>query len=98
VKVLDQLGALLDAEFAALKAGDAEQVMALAGQKLDLVQQLQALAPPEEALQRLIEKNRANGVLARSGLALLNQVLGAGSHYGQGSAPSRVGQFLSKSA
>ena len=98
MSVLDQLDALLDAEFAALKAGDAEQVLALAGQKRSLVQQLQDLSPPREDLQRLIQKNRANGVLARSGLALLNQVLGAGSHYGQGTAPSRVGQFLSKSA
>ena len=92
-----QLSALLVKEEAALRRGDAEAVFLLAGEKEALVVALLADPPPEDLLSELIEKNRANGMLARSGLALLNQVLGNPSSYGQ-DGQSRSGQILSESA
>ena len=93
----DQLAALLVKEEAALRRGDAEAVFLLASEKEDLVIALSDDPPLEDVLRELIEKNRANGMLARSGLALLNQVLGNSSSYGQG-GQSRSGQILSESA
>ena len=92
-----QLAALLVKEEAALRRGDAEAVFLLAAEKEELVDALRQDPPLEGVLNELIEKNRANGILARSGLALLNQVLGNSSSYGQ-EGQSRSGQILSESA
>lgn len=92
-----QLAALLVKEEAALRRGDAEAVFLLAEEKEDLVIALRDDPPAEDVLSDLIEKNRTNGMLARSGLALLNQVLGNSSAYGQ-EAQSKSGQILSESA
>ena len=93
----DQLAALLVEEEAALRRGDAEAVFLLAAEKEALVVALRDDPPTEDVLRELIEKNRSNGMLARSGLALLNQVLGNSSSYGQ-EGQSRSGQILSESA
>ncbi len=92
-----QLAALLVKEEAALRCGDAEAVLLFAAEKNGLILALRNDPPTDEVLSELIEKNRANGMLARSGLALLNQVLGNTSAYGQ-DAQSKSGQILSESA
>ena len=92
-----QLAALLVKEEAALRRGDAEAVFLLAAEKEALVVALRDDPPTEDILRTLIEKNRSNGMLARSGLALLNQVLGNSNSYGQ-EGLSRSGQILSESA
>ena len=92
-----QLAALLVKEEAALRRGDAEAVLLFAAEKNGLILALRTDPPADEVLSELIEKNRANGMLARSGLALLNQVLGNTSTYGQ-DAQSKSGQILSESA
>ncbi len=92
-----QLAALLVKEEAALRRGDAEAVFLLAGEKEALIIALRDDPPSEDVLSELIAKNRTNGMLARSGLALLNQVLGNPSSYGQ-DGQSRSGQILSESA
>jgi hypothetical protein len=93
----DQLAALLVKEEAALRRGDAEAVFLFADQKIELMGALKEHPPSEIQLHQLIQKNRSNGLLARSGLALLNQVLGASSSYGQ-EGVSRAGQILRESA
>ena len=93
----DQLAALLVEEEAALRRGDAEAVLLFADQKNVLMDALKDHPPSEAQLEELIQKNRANGLLARSGLSLLNQVLGASTSYGQ-EGMSRAGQILSESA
>ena len=92
----DQLAALLVREEAALRRGDAEAVLLFSDQKNELMESLKDHPPSEEQLVELVQKNRANGLLARSGLALLNQVLGANTSYGQ-EGVSRAGQILSES-
>ena len=93
----DLLAALLVKEEAALRRGDAEAVFLLAEEKEGLVIALQDDPPAADVLSDLIEKNRTNGMLARSGLALLNQVLGNSNAYGQ-ETHSTSGQILSESA
>ena len=93
----DQLAALLVEEEAALRRGDAEAVLLFADQKISLMEALKEQQPSQQQLVELIRKNRSNGLLARSGLALLNQVLGASSSYGQ-EGVSRAGQILRESA
>lgn len=93
----DKLTALLVEEEAALRRGDAEAVLLFAKHKEELVRSLSEDPPAEAVLSALLEKNRANGLLARSGLALLNQVLGNPSTYGA-DPTDRSGRFLSESA
>ncbi len=92
----DRLAALLVEEATALRHGDAEAVLFLAKEKEDLLVAIKEDPPPAERLRELLASNRDNGLLARSGLALLNQVLGAETGYG----PERQrapGKFLSES-
>jgi hypothetical protein len=92
----DRLAALLVEEATALRHGDAEAVLFLAQQKNELMSALMDDPPPPERIEKLLEMNRNNGMLARSGLALLNQVLGSPSAYGSDRI-SRAGSILSES-
>ena len=92
----DRLAALLVEEATALRHGDAEAVLFLAQQKNDLMSALMDDPPRPEQIEKLLEMNRNNGMLARSGLALLNQVLGSPTAYG-GERLSRAGSILSES-
>jgi hypothetical protein len=96
MSLADRLAALLVEEEVALRHGDAEAVLFLAQQKNELLSSLMEDPPAPERITELLEKNRCNGMLARSGLALLNQVLGSPSAYGS-ERSSRAGSILSES-
>jgi flagellar biosynthesis/type III secretory pathway chaperone len=93
VNSADQLATLLADEEVALRDGDAQALLSLAQHKEVLLKALQSDPPAKEVLLELLQTNRRNGLLARSGLSLLNQVLGATS--GSGIVKARPsGQFL----
>ena len=94
----DRLQDLLSEEQTALRHGDAEAVFALAQEKEELVDQLRQDPPSSERLEALLTDNRRNGLLARSGLSLLNQVLGTVPSYGPEPPKTAAGQFLNESA
>ena len=86
----DKLTALLVEEEAALRRGDAGGA-SFAKRKEELVRSLSEDPPEEAVLSALLEKDRANGLLARR-QALLNQVLGNPSTYGA-DPTDRSGRF-----
>jgi len=92
----DRMAALLVEEATALRRGDAEAVLFLSQQKNELMSLLIDDPPSAERIEELLEMNRDNRMLARSGLALLNQVLGSPSAYG-GERKAQTGSILRES-
>ena len=96
MSLADRMAALLVEEATALRHGDAEAVLFLAKQKNELMSSLLEDPPPAERIEELLEMNRDNRMLARAGLALLNQVLGSSSAYG-GERKTQTGSILRES-
>ena len=96
MSLADRMAALLVEEATALRHGDAEAVLFLAKQKNELMSLLLEDPPPVERIEELLEMNRDNRMLARAGLALLNQVLGSSSAYG-GARKTQTGSILRES-
>ena len=92
----DRMATLLVEEATALRRGDAEAVLFLSQQKNQLIPLLLDDPPPAECIEKLLEMNRDNRMLARSGLALLNKVLGSPSAYG-GERRAQPGSILRES-
>jgi hypothetical protein len=94
----DRMRVLLCEEELALRHGDAAAVIAFADEKSALIQAL-ANEPIEVAdAMDLKAHNRRNGVLARSGLAIMNQIMGSPVGYGPQMHDQPAGRLLNKQA
>ena len=91
--------ALLERERVALEAGDPGAIDACVAEKDRLMSAFDGVAIPEDSARAIAEQNRRNGLLARSGLRLVRQVLGTDKvGYGPQRSAASAGGHLSKQA